>query len=160
MLRARCFALGVYLVLQSLSQQASAQDARTPVVYHVDCSQISIAPSAERQTTQELHSLQEANAVALRANDTLLFRRGTTCKGALLPRGNGFSIGAYGEGQLPRIEAGPTDEAALLLSNQERITISSLELIGGTSYGVHVTGDKGTMHSITLQNLTVRDVRR
>jgi len=106
-----------------------------------------------------LHSLDEVNELALSANDRLLFERGTVCRGSLHPKGSGFVIDAKGTGSLPVIEAGPRDEAALRLFNQDEISISSLEVRGGTTYGVSISSDHGTMRSISLSNMTVRGVR-
>jgi len=106
-----------------------------------------------------LHSLDGVNELTLSSKDKLLFERGTVCRGSLHPKGSGFVIDAKGVGPLPVIEAGPRDEAALRLFNQEEITISSLELRGGTTYGVSISGDRGTMHAISLNNLTVSNVR-
>ncbi|MGA2807765.1 MAG: right-handed parallel beta-helix repeat-containing protein [Terracidiphilus sp.] len=46
----------------------------------------------------------------------------------------------------------------MLLFNQEYWQIDSLDLFGGNTYGVFVSGDKGTLHHIYLKNLFVHDV--
>ena len=45
-----------------------------------------------------------------------------------------------------------------MLSNQEYWQIDSLDLSGGNTYGVFITGDKGTLHHLHLKNLYVHDV--
>ena len=54
--------------------------------------------------------------------------------------------------------APPGSRQALLLFNQEYWQIDSLDISGGTTYGVFVTGDKGWLHHIYLKNLYVHDV--
>jgi Right handed beta helix region len=130
--------------------------------YYLDCQ---FSGAADPTPTQiQLHSLDEANAILFQAGDRLLLKRETTCKGALNPRGSGrengaISIGAYGEGALPRIVATNTQEAALSLFNQEYWEVSSLDLAGGSTYGVSIGGDKGVMRHLHLRNLRIHDVR-
>ncbi|HZL29000.1 MAG TPA: right-handed parallel beta-helix repeat-containing protein [Acidobacteriaceae bacterium] len=142
---ARCLLIAALLAIATPPARAQAR------TYAVDCR----ADAAGGV----LHSLDEVNELTLSAKDKLLFERGTVCRGSLHPKGSGFVIDAKGTGPLPVIEAGPRDEAALRLFNQEEISISSLELRGGTTYGVTISGDHGTMHSISLNNLTVSNVR-
>ncbi len=138
----------VAAVVLSIAVPRARAQART---YVVDC--------RAGAAGNVLHSLDEVNELALSAKDRLLFERGTVCRGSLHPKGSGFVINAKGTGPLPVIEAGPRDDAALRLFNQEEVTISSLEMRGGTTYGVYVSADHGTMHSISLDNLTVSNVR-
>ena len=65
---------------------------------------------------------------------------------------------AYGEGARPKIVAGAGDRQALLLFNQEYWQIDSLDVAGGSRYGIFVSGDKGVLHHIRLKNLYVHDV--
>ncbi|WP_158788793.1 right-handed parallel beta-helix repeat-containing protein [Granulicella sp. L46] len=129
--------------------------------YHVDCgSAATNNPSAEKT----LHTLAEVNELELSPGDTLLFKRGTTCRGALQPRGSGtetapIRIAAYGEGSLPRIVDGFTDAAALRLNNQQFWEIESLDISGSTTYGVLVESATAAMHHIVLRDLLVHNVR-
>jgi hypothetical protein len=129
--------------------------------YHVDCGSASTnTPSAEKT----LHTLAEVNELELSPGDTLLFKRGTTCRGALQPRGSGtetapIRIAAYGEGSLPRIVDGFTDAAALRLNNQQFWEIESLDISGSTTYGVLVESATAAMHHIVLRDLLVHNVR-
>jgi hypothetical protein len=129
--------------------------------YHVDCgSAATNNPSAEKT----LHTLAEVNELELSPGDTLLFKRGATCRGALQPRGSGtetapIRIAAYGEGSLPRIVDGFTDAAALRLNNQQFWEIESLDISGSTTYGVLVESATATMHHIVLRDLLVHNVR-
>jgi hypothetical protein len=127
--------------------------------YHVDCGSVS-AIDGEKS----LHTLGEVNALSLGPGDTLLFKRGTTCRGALQPRGSGtedapIRIGAYGEGRLPRIVDDFADGAALRLSDQQYWEIASLDLSGSTTYGVLVESAGATMHHVFLRDLLVHNVR-
>jgi hypothetical protein len=63
----------------------------------------------------------------------------------LWPKGSGnreaaIRLGAYDHGALP-IVAGGTQPAALRLENQQYWEIESLELIGGSPYGIHIGGN-------------------
>lgn len=132
---------------------AAALSAQT--TYRVDC-------SATDPGT--LHSLDAVNNLSLRPGDSLLFRRNTTCPGALQPHGSGnqdhpILIGAYGTGLLPKIVATAQNPAALRLFNQQYIELSSLDISGSSTYGVYISGDTGVLHNITLRNLNVHDVR-
>jgi Right handed beta helix region len=129
--------------------------------YHVDCGSTSTStPSAEKT----LHTLGEVNELELGPGDTLLFKRGTACKGALEPRGSGteaapIRIAAYGEGSLPRIVDGFKDAAAFRLCDQQFWEIESLDVSASTTYGVLVEATDATMHRIVLRDLLVHNVR-
>lgn len=134
----------------------------TPRTYYVDCGSASSAGDGTLQAP--LRSLDAVNALALVAGDSVLFQRGSVCLGALYPQGSGteaapIRIAAYGEGALPRIVAAPHDAAALRLTHQEFWEIQSLDLSGGTTYGVLMETDSGTMHHLVLRDLRVHDVR-
>jgi hypothetical protein len=129
--------------------------------YHVDCD---ATATASRSAEHTLHSLGEVNALQLVPGDALLFRRGTSCRGSLQPRGSGnegapIHIAAYGEGNLPRIVDGFADAAALRLSDQQFWEIASLDVSGSTTYGVLVESAGSIMHHIVLRDLLVHNVR-
>jgi hypothetical protein len=72
-------------------------------------------PSAEKT----LHTFDEVNTLQFGSGDTLLFKRGTSCRGSLEPLGSGteaapIRVAAYGEGSLPRIVDGFRDAATKL----------------------------------------------
>jgi Right handed beta helix region len=129
--------------------------------YHVDCGLTSTGtPSAEKT----LHTLGEVNKLEFGPGDTVLFKRGTTCRGALQPRGSGteaapIRIAAYGEGSLPRIVDGFKDTTAFRLRDQQFWEIESLDISGSTTYGVLVESASATMHHIVLRDLLVHNVR-
>jgi hypothetical protein len=122
----------------------------------VDCTADGVSASSNGASAQ--HSLAELNTLTLHAGDRVLFERGTICRGSVHPGGAGFSIAATGTGPLPLIQAGPADEAALSLFNADHVRIESLDLRGGTTYGIHISGDKPIMQGIVLHNLTVSGV--
>jgi hypothetical protein len=129
--------------------------------YRVDCGTPSITAASPDKL---FNTLAQVNALRLAAGDTLLFKRGTTCKGALQPQGSGtesapIRMTAYGEGSLPRIIADRADEAVLRLSNEQYWEVQSLDLSGSNTYGILVESAAGTMHHIFLRDLLVHDVR-
>jgi Right handed beta helix region len=148
--------------LAPANAQNHSAKAAPRTMYYVNCG--STAASSDGSLQSPIRTLAEANALLLRPGDNLLFKRGSTCNGALRPLGSGneaapIRIGAYGEGSLPRIEARSTDESALRLFNQSFWEISSLDLKGGTNYGFFAGGDAPSLPHIYLRDLRVHDVR-
>ncbi len=109
-------------------------------------------------------SLAAAEAHPFVAGDRIAMARGTVCHGTFSPQGSGIDghpirLTAYGQGPRPRIVATAGDRQILRLFNQEYWLIDSLDLSGANTYGVFVTGDRGTLHHIHLENLFVHDVQ-
>lgn len=100
--------------------------------YYVDCS---AATNGDGTQASPWNSLSGANATIFRPGDQLLFKRGTTCQGALSPAGSGSSdapivIDVYGTGTQPIIDGG-TNNAVISLTGQQDILwifLDSLEL--------------------------------
>lgn len=110
------------------------------------------------------NSLSSAQAHSFVAGDHIALMRGTVCHGSFSPRGSGTAdhpirLTAYGNGLRPRIVATAKDRQALLLFNQEYWQIDSLDLSGSNTYGVFVSGNRGTLRHIYLKNLSVHDVQ-
>jgi hypothetical protein len=150
----------VILALSGLT--VHAQQGAPSATYYVDCE--SGAMGSDGSLGRPLQSVGAVNALTLRAGDRVLMKRGTLCRGALRPKGSGgdglpIRLGAYGEGDLPRIEAGATDEAALELHDQEFWEISQLDLKGGLVYGVFVESQTKILRHVYLVDLRVHDVR-
>jgi hypothetical protein len=61
-------------------------------------------------------------------------------------------------GSRPQIVADAKAEEALRLFNQQYWEIDSLDIAGGTTYGIFISGDNGILHHIHLSNLAVHDV--
>jgi hypothetical protein len=109
------------------------------------------------------NSLDQVNAHAFAAGDTIRLRRGSECWGSLAPRGSGapgdpIRLTAYGRGLRPRIVAPASADAVLRLFNQEYWEIDSLDLSGANTFGISIGGDKGILHHLWLANLAVHDV--
>lgn len=139
-----------------LSIAVSAQ-----TVHHLDC-------SASRKSKGSLspdtawNSINQANDHIFQPGDQLLLKRGSTCHGMLSPKGSGDSqrpilIGAYGVGP-PPIIFGDNHEAALKLVDQDHWEVSRLELVGGSPYGLLITGSVSSLTHFRLTDLIVHDV--
>lgn len=129
--------------------------------YYVDCSATHDGTGASPGSP--LNSLAALQPVTFVPGDIVLFRRGTMCHGVLAPQGSGSAqapirLTAYGEGARPRIIAPAASEESFRLFNQEYWDVDSLDLSGGSTYGIFISGDKGVLHHIHLKNLAVHDV--
>jgi len=129
--------------------------------YFVDC----LAKEGRNSGTSQSDpwkSISEVSDRTFSPGDSILFKRGTRCSGMLSPAGSGTSqspikIGAYGMGALPVIEAGDELNAAVKLFNQQYWNIENIEVVGGNPYGIHVSGDKGTLNHFRIRDVVVRD---
>ncbi|GAA0913972.1 right-handed parallel beta-helix repeat-containing protein [Nonomuraea longicatena] len=132
---------------------------------HVDCGS---AKTPKGSVGHPLNSLDQVNALDLGPGDRVLFKRGSTCTGALAPKGSGaedrpITIDAYGRGAKPRIQGGGADDA-VKLHNQQYWEIANLDIANtgaapGKRRGVRVSGrDAGTLRHIVLRGLDVHDV--
>ena len=127
---------------------------------YVDCSR---PQSGDGSSQTPWNDLETLNTLTLEPGDTAYLRRGSVCHGVLSPKGSGadgkpIRITAYGEGPRPRIIADTTDEEALRLFNQQYWDIDSLDVAGGATHGIFISGDNGILHHIHLSNLAVHDV--
>jgi len=156
------FALVVCFLSVCLINGAAAhsQVASTSQTFHIDCS----APAnGDGSIPHPWNSLAAAESHKFAPGDSIALARGATCVGSFAPQGSGtqdhiIRLTAYGSGARPKIVAPSTARQALLLFNQEYWQIDSLDIAGGNTYGVFVTGDKGTLHHLYLRNLYVHDV--
>ena len=140
----------------------AATPAAMAETYYVDC-QSGSDDSRGTGADAAWRSVENVSAFTLQPGDTVLFRCGTRCSGALTPKGSGtkalpIQIGAYGSGPLPIIEADAKSEAALRLTDQQGWHIANIETVGGNPYGILITGTKGTLRHFRLKDLVVRDV--
>jgi hypothetical protein len=115
-------------------------------------------------------TLDRVNATLFAPGDRILFRAGSRFSGQLAPAGSGKEgapvfIDRYGDGGMPRIDAGGRFHEALLLENQEYWEVSNLELTNqgwlrrGFRYGVRVAAwNFGSMRHIHLKHLFIHDV--
>lgn len=155
------FSLITCLTSAGFGQAIAPQSNSAGHTYFVDCSS-PVNGNGESSTSpwNSLHSLQSK---VFSPGDAIKLRRGTECRGSLQPKGSGsedhpIRLTAYGEGQRPKIVAGASAEEALRLFDQQYWDIDSLDLSGGTTYGIFVSGTKGVLHHIHLSNLAVHDV--
>jgi hypothetical protein len=131
---------------------------RSAATYYVDCS---ASQNGNGTVASPWSSLLSVNAFTFSPGDRLLLKRGTACSGALTPQGSGAAkapivIDAYGTGSPPMINGGSA-EAALKLFNQQYWEITSLEITGGSRYGIYVSGNtpNASINHIYLRNLNV-----
>jgi hypothetical protein len=139
---------------------AQAQALSRSAAYFVDCS---AAGNGDGTMQNPWNALAAAQAHPFVAGDHIALRRGTVCHGTFAPQGSGAAgrvirLTAYGEGVRPRIVAATSDRQALLLFNQRYWQVDSLDIAGGNTYGVFVSGDRGVIQHIALRNLWVHDV--
>ena len=115
-------------------------------------------------------SLSKVNATTFAPGDRIFLKRGGTWYGSLKPQGSGdasdqITLGAYGTGAKPLIDAQGAGDAAIRLTNQEYWTIDGLEATNwaggnGVRWGIRVEAWDGQVkHRIRILNNTVRDVR-
>lgn len=138
--------------------------AGTPpgAAYYVDCARGDDSADARTPSTA-WRTLARIAKHSFQPGDSILLKRGTTCEGMFTAKGSGregasITLGAWGEGPLPRIQSDPGREAALKLFNQEYWNIESVELIGGQPHGLFISGNQGVLHQIRVSNIVVHDV--
>jgi len=129
--------------------------------FFVDCSRSAPGDGSQDQPWNQIAGI---SGRSFEPGDTLALRRGTVCRGALALHGSGTAearirLTAWGEGPRPQIVAADSDAQAVLLKNASYWQIDSLDIAGGSTYGLLVTGDQDQVLShITLRNLVVHDV--
>lgn len=129
--------------------------------YFIDCSS---SQAGDGSSAHPWNTLTAAQEHPFHPGDRIAIKRGTECHGAFSPAGSGTArdpirLTAYGHGPRPRVVAAASDRAALTLFNQEYWQVDSLDISGSGEYGIFVSGDRGTLHNISLKNLYVHDVR-
>jgi hypothetical protein len=130
--------------------------------YFVDCSQ---ASAGDGSLEHPWNSLDALSAHLFHPGEVAALKRGMRCSGALSLHGSGSQaakvrLTAYGQGERPKILADGNRTQAVLLKNLEYWQVDSLDIAGGNTYGLLVTGDEDQVQSgITLRNLYVHDVR-
>ncbi len=115
-------------------------------------------------------SLETVNATAFHPGDRILFRSGQKWQGNLILQSSGgekkpITVGRYGAGSLPRIDAEGKFEDAVRVYNAEYVEVRDLEVTnlgpepGAHRRGVHVFLENfGTAHHVVLAGLYVHDV--
>ncbi len=154
------------VVSQHTGTDAGAQTGSGAQSWYVDCSAVA---NGDGSFVHPFNNLDAANSLTLGPGEQLLFRRGATCGGMLVPKGNGalgnpIVIGAYGfplSGP-PTID-GAENTAAVWLADVSYVTVQDLELTNpGDSTqlhrGVYFTSTAGLVSGITIRNLLVQAV--
>jgi len=114
--------------------------------YYVDCS---AASNGTGTSASPWNSLTSPNAHTFVPGDSLLFKRGTTCNGELIPQGSGnasavITIADYSTGALPILDGGTTNAATILLSDVEYYDLKNLAVRGSNKFAVDITGNTAT----------------
>jgi hypothetical protein len=151
----------VHLSLFLLSALATGTCAFGQSIHYLDCDAGSDAADSLTPGTA-WRTAAKAGSVTYQPGDSLLLKRGTRCEGMLWPKGSGnlqapIHISAYGLGALPIIVGG-SESAGLRLSNQQYWEIENLEVIGGSPYGLHISGTVPAMRHFRITNVVVHDV--
>ena len=105
-----------FVLLLSLLGPAAQSLGASPVRYFVDCSAGNDANTG-RSETSAWRTLAKASAALTQPGDSLLFKRGCTWQATLFLRRSGtaelpITVGAYGTGNLPKIQNG-NDQVAI-----------------------------------------------
>lgn len=151
----------VFFLLSCLAViQAQNSPSTQSHSFFVDCSK---TDGGDGTSVHPWNSLTSIEAHRFEPDDRIALARGTACPGSLSLHGSGakdhpIRLTAYGRGPRPRIVATRGDRQVLLLFNQEYWLIDSLDLSGANTYGVFVSGDKGNLRHIYLENLLIHDV--
>lgn len=150
------------IVASGFAQTNVSVHQRTGRSFYLDCGSAN-ANGSGLSIQSPWNRLAQLNVIKFDPGDTISLKRGTVCYGVLTPNGSGaegapIRLTAYGEGPRPRIMAPPQSEESLRLFNQQYWDIDSLNLSGGSIYGIFISGNKGILHHIHLSNLVVHDV--
>ena len=129
--------------------------------FHVDC-RAGDDDHDGRSPGTAWRSLARVSATTFSPGDSILLKRGTRCTGTLWPKGSGepdrpIRLAAYDAGPLPIVDAAGA-EAAVKLFDQQYWHVETIEAVGGSPYGIHVSGSKGTLRHFRIRNVVVHDV--
>jgi len=138
-----------------IGRPASAVD------YHLDC-RAGDDDHDGRSPAAAWRSLAKVSATTFAPGDSILLQRGTRCTGTLWPKGSGepdrpIRLATYGAGPLPIVDAAGAG-AAVKLFNQQYWHVETIEATGGNPYGIHISGDRGTLRHFRVTNVVVHDV--
>jgi len=152
--------LFVFLAFLPILARGEKEAAPSGRSFYIDCSS---AAAGDGSRSHPWNTLAAARTHPFEPGDQIALARGTACQGAFASQGSGtdgkpIRLTAYGEGSRPRIVAPVSERQVLLLFNQEYWQIDSLDLSGGRTYGIFVSGDKGPIRHIYLRNLYVHDL--
>ena len=134
---------------------------------YVDCS--IAAAEGDGTRGKPYGTIDEVNQLLFYPGDSLTFKAGTTCVGALLPKGSGTKdapilLTSYGDqGQLPIINGNGTSDAVSLINQDyyeiSRIAVTNPSVEIAKRRGVVATADDGKVHyGISIHDVMVYDV--
>ena len=115
-----------------------------------------------------LRTLEQVNQLQLKAGDTVLFKCGTAYQGCLEIQSSGekdnpIVIGAYGEGDKPKIHGEGLVGSTVYGENVSHITVRDIEVTndGDTTKqhrGIYFVAKSRSIYGITIENCYVHDV--
>jgi len=130
--------------------------------YYVNCA---AASNGSGTQTNPWNSLTTPNAVTFQPGDQLLFMRGTTCSGMLVPNGSGTSaapitIDVYGGGALPILDGGTSNQNTINLNGVQYYNIQNMAVRGSNYAAIQVFAPAAntTYQHIHISNLDVSAV--
>lgn len=169
-MRTHALAIAAALAVGSSLVPASAQAASG--TFYVDCASPRQGSGSSGQPWNSTAAVNDHGAFA--PGDRILFKRGTTCTGQLVPAGNGAAgkpvfVGAYGSGAKPTIAGGGTGtwEGGVQLTDQQWWTVQDLHVTntnGDATTPFYRSGvmllnrSGGQLRGIVVQRLTIDHV--
>ncbi|MFJ8112336.1 carbohydrate binding domain-containing protein [Streptomyces sp. NPDC096132] len=134
--------------------------------YYVNCS---AATNGSGTQSSPWNSVGSVNGTTFAAGDSILFAAGTTCTGQLTPGGSGASgspitMGAYGSGAKPVIDANGATGPVIHLLNQQYWEIGGLELTNAASSPAYRSGvlaensSGGVLRHIRVHDMNIHHI--
>ncbi|MGW0425138.1 carbohydrate binding domain-containing protein [Streptomyces sp. NPDC003015] len=134
--------------------------------FYVDCS---AATNGNGTQASPWNSVSSVNSTTFGAGDSILFAAGTTCTGQLTPQGSGASgspvtMGSYGTGAKPVINANGATGPVIHLLNQQYWEIGGLELTNSAASPDYRSGvlaensSGGILHHIRVHDMYIHDI--
>ncbi|MHC5905067.1 carbohydrate binding domain-containing protein [Streptomyces sp. S6] len=134
--------------------------------FYVNCS---AASNGNGTQASPWNTVTNVNNTTFNAGDSILFAAGTTCNGQLSPQGSGasgspVSIGAFGTGAKPVINAQGATGAVIHLMNQQYWDIGGLELVNSATSPAYRSGvlaenaSGGVLHHIRVHDMFIHNI--